>query len=321
MGNIFFDAFVEMFYAIAKILLVALTAAILIRKDFFKEQYIKGLSELVVVVLLPAMIFDNITTSFKPQSNEYWWILPLLGFFTPIVSLLFIIPMYLPKIKENINKIPFATFQNGGYLVLPIGQLLYKDQFSQFALYVFLYVIGLNLSLWTVGKVLITKQDVDKKVSIYNFITPPFVANIVSLTIVFLKINEFIPKIISDPINMLGSATVPIATFVLGATIGSIKIDKMPKFTDIAKTLSVKYVIIPAITMIILFKTNLYTTNALFSDFLVIEASAAPAANLILMVKKYGGNSQQAGSFMLIAYLSAILFMPLALGIWKMITL
>lgn len=319
MNNIFLEAFVQMFFAIAKILLVAITAAILIKKDIFKEQYIKGLSELVVVVLLPAMIFDNITTSFDPHTNHYWWILPLLGFATPLVSLIFITPLYLRNLKENLNKIPFATFQNGGYLVLPIGQLLYKDQFTQFAMYVFLYIIGLNLSLWTVGKVLITRQNENKKLLISNFISPPFIANILSLTLVFLKINIFIPKIISDPVKMLGAAAVPIATFVLGATIGSISIDKIPKFSDIAKTLSVKYIIIPAITMIILLKTKVYITNPLLSDFLVIEASAAPAANLILMVKKYGGNSQQAGSFMLIAYLSAILFMPLALGLWKMI--
>lgn len=319
MQNIFWQTFNGMLDAIIKIFVVAFIAGLLIRKSIFKDEYVKGLSELVVIVLLPAMIFDNITTSFNPNTQPMWWMLPLIGFVTPIVFLVYIIPLYSKNLKSNLQKIPLATFQNAGYIVLPIGKILYPNQFEQFALIDFLYIMGLNPSLWSIGKVLITHNKEDKKIKASAFITPPIIANIISLTLVFTKFNAHIPGFISEPAKMLGSATVPVATFVLGATLGAVSMKKLPKMSDIFKILSVKYLLIPATVIFILLQTTLPKTNPLLADFFVIEASAAPAANLILMVRKYGGDIQQTGSLMFVFYILAILFMPLNMAIWKIL--
>jgi hypothetical protein len=50
---------------------------------------------------------------------------------------------------------------------------------------------------------------------------------------------------------------------------------------------------------------------------MIIQASAPPAANLILIVKNYGGDTQSISSMMLIEYLLCLIFMPLWIAAWQ----
>ncbi|MBN2662650.1 MAG: AEC family transporter [Bacteroidales bacterium] len=319
MNSIFLEAFSGMFGAIIKIFLVAIIAGFLVKRNIIKQEYIKGLSEVTVKVFLPALVFDKVTTTFDPLNTSGWWVLPLLGMLTPLIFIGITSIFYLPKIKDNLNKIPLAAFQNAGYLVLPIGQILYSSTFDKFALYVFLYVLGFNLILWSVGKYLITKTKDDKKIKFLDLLTPPLLANLLALFLVFTKLNSYVPKIIAQPVSMLGSAAVPVGIFILGATLGAISFKQMPKFSDLLKISFVKYFISPAIVILFLINSHIPQNNPLLADFLVIEASAAPAANLIVMVRKYGGNAQQTGSIMFVMYMFAILMMPLTIALWKII--
>lgn len=314
MNTIFVATFGEMLSAVIKIFFVAFIAGLLVRRDIIKKEYVKGFSELTIKVLLPALVFTNVVNNFSPETNPQWWILPVVAMLLPVFVVGITFLLFLRTFKEKLNIFSIAAFQNAGYLVLPIGQILYPGDFDQFALYVFLYILGFNPALWSLGKVLVTRNDKNDKFKLTDILTPPLVANIIAIVIVFAKVNSYIPEIIMSPISLLGSATVPMATFILGATLGSISIRKAPPLADIIRIMTVKYFVIPAITIIIIIKTPI-RENEILSNFLIIEAAAAPAANLILMVRKYGGNSQTIGNMMLIGYILSIIIMPLWLAI------
>jgi hypothetical protein len=59
--------------------------------------------------------------------------------------------------------------------------------------------------------------------------------------------------------------------------------------------------------------------SALLATFLVIEPCAALATNLIVMVRKHGGDTQQISSQMLIMYFIPIAFMGHFLAIYFLI--
>jgi hypothetical protein len=316
--QIFWSAFHSMFLAIAKILLIAVAAGFFVRRNIISQENIKSLSEVTVKILLPSLVFSNVISTFNPEKIAVWWLLPLIGFSAPFVFMFFASFLFLPNFKQNLSKYPLAAFQNAGYLVLPIGQILYPENFDKFALYVFLLILGFNPALWSFGKVFITSSGKKEKFSFSNLLTPPLIANLLAISLVFLHLNHM-PDIVFQPIKMLGSATIPIAMFILGATLGSISFRKLPKLADILKISFVKYIIAPCFTIVLLLVTKLYVNNSLMSDFLVIEASAAPAANLIVMVRKYGGDVQYTGSMMLIMYFEAVFFMPFCLALWKSI--
>lgn len=307
--------FFETLTAVGQIFFIALVAAFLIKKKLFKQENIKALSELTVDILLPAMVFSNMIKNFNPWQNPNWWILPIIGLTTPLIGLLVAFLLFGFKLKGKSHFYALASYQNAGYLVLPLGQLLFKDKFEIFANYTFLYLIGLNLSLWTIGKILIT-STIETKIELKSFITPPFIANVSAIVLVYCGLNKFFLPPIMEPIRMLGSATVPIANFILGATIATIEVKQIPNFLTLFRIIFVKYIFLPFMTSFIILQLSLHNQNALLSDFLILEATAPPAANLILMVKRWGGNHQQTGAVMLITYLISILFLPLNMAFW-----
>ncbi len=302
--------------AIAKVFLVAAAAGFMVRRNIVNMDIVKALSEATVKVFLPALTFSNVLTTFRPADNPQWWILPLIGFVVPVLFMAITALFYLADIRANMNKFPIAALQNVGYLVLPVGQILYPQEFDRFALYVFLLILGFNIALWTVGKVLISYQKGKTEFRLSEMVTPPFVANVVAILMVFAGMHKVFPDIILQPIEILGQAAIPLGMFILGATLGSISLRSFPPLLDIVKIGFVKYVLMPGFAVVLLLKV-FPQTNGLLSDVLVIEASAAPAANLLVIVQKYGGDYKLVASLVFIMYLLAVIAMPVWLALWQ----
>jgi len=319
MNQLFIASFVAMFLALLKIFIIALFAGILVRKNIFKEEYLKGLSVLVVNVLLPAMVFSNILTNLKPVENPDWWIIPLLGVVATLIATLLASIFYIKDFKTKKNLIPISAMQNAGYLVLPIGKIIFPEHFEQFALYTFLFIMGFNPVLWSLGKYLCTSDGKNYKFTISQLITPPLIANFVAVAFVLLKLNVYIPSIILDPIDLLGTATVPIATFVLGATLGTVSLKILPPFWDIFRVTFIKLIFIPILAISILYYFNLNSYNSMLCSFFVIQSAIAPAANVVVMIRSYGGDIQKIGSLMLITYIISILTTPIWVAFWDII--
>jgi len=321
MSEVFLSSFLSMLDAIAKIITIAVIAGILVRKNIIKHEYIKGLSELTVIVLLPALIFTKTIGTFKPGETVGWWILPLVGATVPLIGIFISSIIFYKRPKHKKNIISAASFPNAAYLVLPIGQIIFPDQFDKFALYCFLFIMGYNPMLWSLGKYYSTLTNDNYSFKFKELITPPLVANVASVLVVLVGLHNFIPDIIFEPIALIGTATVPVATFILGATLGSISFKIWPSLSDIIKVIFVRFIAVPALMVAVLYYFNVHRFSALLATFLVIESCAAPATNLIVMIRKYGGDTQQISSLMLIMYFTAILAMPLWVAFWNTITL
>jgi len=319
MNEVFVSSFFSMLDAVAKILTIAVIAGILVRKKIIGQEAVKGLSEITVMVLLPALIFANTISTFKPAETVGWWILPLIGIALPWIGLFFSHLIFWKRPKHLRNILSVASFPNAAYLVLPIGQIIFPEQFDKFALYCFLFIMGYNPMLWSVGKYYSTITTESYSFKLKEQITPPLVANLFSVILVLLGLNKYVPEIIFQPVKLIGTATVPMATFILGATLGSISFKIWPKLSDILKVMLVKFIAVPIFMIAVLYYFNINQYSVLLATFLVIESTAAPATNIILMIRKYGGDAQQISSLMLISYFVAIIAMPAWVAFWNMI--
>jgi malate permease and related proteins len=302
--------------ALSLIFLVALIGGYLVRRKIISQKDIDSLSHVTVVVLLPCLMFSKIIRYFKPEEFPLWWILPLVALAMIGIGIGLSFLFYARNWRANQHNIALSAIMNANYMVLPIGKLVFADQFDQFAAYCFLFVLGVNPILWSIGKYLATDGK-DKKLNWRNFITPPLVGTILALIFVLTRLNRFIPELVLKPIEFIGDAAIPVVTLVLGATIGSISLRKLPNFTDILRVLGIKLFILPAITIFILVKLNLYSTSPLVADLLVIEAAVAPASQFVIQVRKYGGHVQEVGSMMFLNYVACMVTIPLWFMIWR----
>ena len=319
MNQVFISSYLTMFYAVAKILMIAVIAGLLVRKKILLQEHIKGLSEILVLVLLPALMFSNTISTFRPNETVGWWILPLLGIGLPLLGIFFCHLLFWNKQKNGKNIFAISSFPNAAYLILPIGKALFPEKFDEFSVYCFLFVLGFNIILWSLGKYYITSSGEKIPFKIKEIITPPLIANVSSVLLVLIGLHTYVPKIILEPLTMIGSATVPMAIFVLGATLGGISFKVWPKLGDILKMMLVKYLLVPITVIFVLHLLGIREKMLMFSTLLVLEASAAPSTNLILIMRKYGGDIQAIGGLMIIGYGLAIVIMPIWIAVMELV--
>lgn len=318
MTNVFFSAFGSVFIALTKVFFVAFVAGFLVKKKVISQNLIKILSRLTVNFLLPCLIFSKILIFFNPSEMQFWWLIPVIAvvmifFGTGAGALLFI--KELPAKK---NMLPLSGMQNAGYLVLPLGKVLYPDQFDLFALYCFLFILGVNPLLWSVGKVLSTSQD-SSSFSFKGLITPPLIANIVAIFLVITSFKNVIPAESLKYIELIGSATIPVAMFILGATLGDISLKSMPPWLDTLRIVFVKFLLLPCITVYLLYLLKIKDLYPLLANLIVIQSSSPAATGIILQVRAYGGDYQKTGSIMFASYFICMFSLPFWLAIWQAI--
>lgn len=311
MQQSFFSSFFPIFVAILKIFLIALVAGLLVRRKVISQEIVNGLSRVTVLVFLPCLIFAKILKNFNPETMNFWWIIPVAGFAMIGIGLLFSSLLFYGNLSGKRSLLPLASIQNAAYLVLPIAESVYPENFDTITVYVFLIVLAVSPSLWSIGKYLSTDNPSGQKHStLKSLINPPFIANILALVIVFTNLNDPFPGFLLESIDFLGGATVPVVTFILGATLGGISLREWPKIWDSLRVILVKFVLIPGGTLLAILVFNAYPENPILSEFLLIEASSAPATGHILLSRTFGGNVQQTGSIMLISYFVCLVTIP-----------
>lgn len=322
MGVIFWSTMQSVSEAMMRIFVIMLVAGLLVRKKIITKEQIAALSKFTVIILLPALIFSNNLVHFYPERDRTWWVLPLIGIVMTIGGLAIAALFYVPDWKKNKNMLPLSSMQNAAYLVLPIVQILYPEDFPKYTLYIFLFILGITPIMWSLGKILITSSAENNSLfKINSLLTPPLIANLLSILIVLSSLRNLIPDVIIDSSELLGKGAVPVATFILGATLGSISLKKIPPIIDIFRVNIVKFVFIPATSIFLLYQFKIYQSNPILANLIVIQSAAAPATSLILQVKAYGGNTQKIGSMMLIAYIICLLAMPLWMAYWNKLIL
>lgn len=318
MDDLFLKTFLSVFQGIIKIFIIGGIAGLLVWRKVILQSVIDGLSKITVYVFLPCLTFSTIISGFNPQQERYWWIIPVAVIIVIIAGMGIISLMFIPDFKRHRNILPLSCMQNAAYLVLPIGEFIYPDQFEQFAVYCFLIVLGLNPVLWTVGLYFVTgrkKKDFEWR----QLLTPPFIVNIISILFVLSSVHKYIPALLTGSIDMLGKATVPSATFILGATLAS-TIKSLPGFWETFRIIFVKFIILPLMVVAILLALHVHKINPLLADVMIIQSAAAPATALILQVRTYGGDLKKIGGIIFISYIITLFAIPLWLTVWKIIT-
>jgi len=323
--EIFKAAFGETFLAILVIFIIIVAAGLLVRRRIVTQDQIQSLTRVTVNVFLPCLIFTKIVKAFDPGALPFWWVLPLSSILIACTGLLFGYLAFLRELPAKKNMLAMCSLHNAGYLILPIGTVLYPEQFDKFALYVFLFVPAFSLILWSYGKYLCTSGE-KERIHVRALITPPFLACVVSLALVFLNLSRhfnnqdnYLLHGILRAMDLLGEATVPLANFILGAVLGSISFRIRPYIADALRVAGVKLLLIPLLALLILHFTKWFSDDALLCNFFILQAASPPATGLILQVKNYGGDVQKVSSLMLVCYSLCVLTLPFWLALWHCI--
>lgn len=302
-----FQSYFTALGAISQIYIVIAVAYMMRKRNMVSSEGISTIAKLSTYLFLPSLIFSKNIRGFDPDQYSWWWMITLWSIVILLVGIGITYLFFIQKGKSFKNRLPMGAMQNSGYYILPIGMVLFPDQFDTFSSFVFLAVLGVSPTIWTFGRSLISPAS---KFSIKKIITPPFIANVTSVTIVLLGGREYVPEVMLTPLELFGSAAIVTGLFVLGSSLAEIKIDQLPPVINIIKVNLVKFIILPIITIAVIKLTGIIN-DPILRVVLILEACSPPAVALMLIARTYKGDVPLIGSYIFIGYIGGLIFVPI----------
>lgn len=271
----------------AQIFLLAFCGYWLTRKAVVAESLLKGMSRLIVDVLLPCFIFVKFVGSFDFSAFPRWWIFPLLscavmGAGVAISKLFFAIDR---RFKEHQREfISLVAFQNSGYLPLILVALLLSGEAQErMFISIVLFLLGFNLVIWSAGVFFLTKEK-DKQKERGTLFNPPVAAILVSLLLIVTGLHRFIPVFVMRSAKMFGDCVLPLAMFVVGGNLALVPMRTRENAHSIAGVVLAKLFIMPLIFFGVI---ALVRPSYEIAFLLLLQAMAPSATSLSLIIRNY----------------------------------
>jgi hypothetical protein len=210
-----------------------------------------------------------------------------------------------------------VSFQNSGYLPLVLlATLLTPEKADLMFIYLFLFLLGFNLVLFSLGVYLLTFTKA-KKFDWWSLLNPPVVATLAGLALVFFHLQRFFPALLTRPLQSVGDCTLPLATFVVGGNIAAIRLAKVEKKTMALMALA-KLVVMPVLGLWLVFVLKL---PELLGLLIVLQMAMPPATNLSVIVSHYKKDDLLVSQGIFFGHVGSLITIPLFLSIYFMISM
>lgn len=279
---------------------------IAVKTKILNEGGSKAITNVVMNIILPFFIISSgISGSHTIGGFE------MLLFF--LLSLVCYAAAYL--IGFVISKIPITpvdeqriyrfmtTFGNTGFIGLPvIGALFGPDG----VLYATIFNLPFNFLVFSIGVVLVSKDATFKSISPRNLLNNCLIASV--LAIVLYLVDLPIPAIALDCMEQIGSATVPLAMIITGASLAKEPVRMVFQQPSLYLVTIAKTLLVPAITYFVLTFANMNVDLVRVGTLLM----AMPVAtNATLLCIQYGGPDKTASRGVFLSTLLSMITIPL----------
>ncbi|MDP8262863.1 MAG: AEC family transporter [Candidatus Ancaeobacter aquaticus] len=302
---------------LSKIFIVFLLIAVgfvLDKKKFVSREALQSLSRVVIYIMLPALIFSAIITQFNREAILSGYILPLLGVMTFLSGgLLGWILVRFFKENDPVKKntvIFLMLINNYGFITLPLVYMLFGE--SGVAL-LFLHNLGCEIVFWTVGMWLLKGGKFSPK-TLKSLVNPPFISLMLSIGIVLLNAQSFVPAFLLEACDTLGKGVIPLIMLVIGSTLAEIEFRDGALFDKKLIWIIVsRIVVVPIFVIIILLYLPI---PEMYRNIAIIVAVMPSASSTPLFMKQFGGDTIFAAKAVFFTTLLSAITIPILLTIF-----
>ncbi len=318
---------------VAILFLMMIPGVILKKCKLIGDGFGKGISNLVLYIAQPCLIFLAYVGDFKKEVllNSLWVLL-----FSLIAHVIFsfaAISLYKKTPDSARRMLRFATiFSNAAFMGIPLIAAVIKDPSA--LIYASVYNITFNLFLWTLGVYICTGDrdldndgDVDeddikirKKHSEASLkkalLHPVTLAAALGLVFFLTPLNNYLLKatVLVDGLTMLKNLVAPLSMIVIGIRLADI--DFRGFFTDknLYIFLAMRHLVLPlAVAGVckLLMLTGIIDANVYLVT--VIMASAPAASSATMFAEKYDCDAAYVSRLVSVSTILSIATMPLVL--------
>jgi predicted permease len=262
---------------------------LLIRKlNWLTKEADQSLLRVNINLLLPCLILDS--TIGNPALAQLGNLLlaPAVGFGTVALGMAVALAAKpLHGLKEHRSVRTFGVsvgIYNYGYVPLPLALLLFDKQTAGV---LFLLMVGVETSLWTLGVMLLSGKSIGRDWR--RIINAPLLAIALALTLNSLGLHAHVPAVVLTGVHWLGQCAVPMALILIGA----IMADHLHEFHSasgwrvIGTALLLRIAVLPLLFLLL---AKCLPASLELKRVIVLEAAMPAAVFPIVMARHYQGD-------------------------------
>jgi len=315
----FLEVFKPTLLGVIQIFLLGAVGFFLVKKNFLNEEGLRALSRLVIEITLPFLIFSRLIREFSFTAYPDWWVYPLLSVAITVTGLIigFLFMGFIKNSQAKLQFLSLVTFQNSGYLPLVlIAALLPKAKADALFIYLFLFLLGFNLIMWSWGVYLLTFTRA-KKFELGSLFSPAVIATLVSLAVIYLGLNRFVPAVVLNPMRLVGDCTLPLALFVVGGNLAAMhwaKLDKNALFLLILA----KLIVLPVLGFLLVIK---FKFPELMGLLIILQLAMPPATSTSIIISHYKKEDLLISQGIFFGHIASLASIPVFLSLYFMISM
>ncbi len=318
----------KLIYNVGIMFLMMIPGLLMKKFKLTPELFGKGLSNLVLYIAQPALIFLAYVRDFDTAIliNLLWVLL-----FSVVAHSLFAVVALNTFAKEEDGRrrmLRFCTvFSNAAFMGIPLIEKMLGDYAT---IYASVYNITFNLFLWSLGVHLCTEgRDLDgdgtpedneagyKKTALLSslkkaLLHPVTLAAAVGLLFFFLPINGYIPSLVTEGLTMLKELVIPLSMTVIGLRLADTDFKGVFRDRGMYLFLALRHIVLPLVLFGIV---RLVAISGFIGRdvivTLVIMASAPAASSSTMFAEMYDCDAEYVSRLVSISTILSIATMPL----------
>lgn len=323
------DVALKVIYNVA-LLFIMMIPGILLKKCRLSTDGIgKGISNLVLYIAQPALIFLAYLRPFDKNiliNSAYVLVLSI------VIHIIFsVVAMnFFKKSPDGARRmLRFATiFSNAAFMGIPLISAVLEDTYPGATVYASIYNITFNLFLWSLGVYICTdKRDVNENgieddeehikqgasplKALYHPVT---VAAAIGLLFFILPIEGYVPGILTESFGMLKNLVAPLSMVVIGLRLADMSFKGIFKDKDMYIFLLLRHILLPLASLGVVKLVGLVIDIPTVVEMVVVIMASAPAATSATMfAEKYDCDADYVSRLVTVSTLLSIITMPLIL--------
>jgi malate permease and related proteins len=283
---------------------------LLIRKfNWLTEEADNSLMRVCVNVLMPCLILDKSLGNPALRNPANLVLAPAIGYLAVGLGMLIArIARPLHGLRDPRESRTFAVcvgLYNYGYVPLPLALLLFDEATAGV---LFLHIIGVELSVWTLGVMMFSGSGIGKNWR--RLINGPLVAIVIAIGVNALGWDRYEPAAVGTVFRWLGQCAVPLALVLIGA----IMADHLKDFhaTKGWRVISSSVLLrIGVLPLFLLLAAKCIPMTIELQRVLVLEAAMPAAVFPIVMSRLYNGDPPTAMRVVLATSVVSLVTIPL----------
>lgn len=277
--------------AVLPVFFLAVIGVFMRKVNWLTEEADHSLLKVTINVLSPALIFHSILNNDALKQFSNVILPPLVGFAT--VTLGIGIGWLAARFSKFQDRKTVATLAicagiyNYGYIPVPLITTLFDRETLGV---LFVHNIGVELSFWTVAVATLGgKTGKGWK----QFVNPPVLAIILSLTLNAFGGHEIVPDFIMIAAKMLGQCAVPMGIILVGAmTADHLKeFHSTAGYKSIALSCALRLGLLPVFFLLL---AKYLPCSRELKRVIIVEGAMPTATFCIILARHYGGDASTA---------------------------